>query len=106
MPGGDAGHTDCTQVMADGHMRRVYFAQSAGHVGVNHAIGLPATHADHFVAGRKSRVAAFNHFTDGTAYHHAVERLRQGLAFDVVHAPAHVRIEAEVFVFDQHLVVL
>lgn len=50
-------------------------------------------------------MAAFHHFTDRAPNHDAVERLRQGIAFDIVHAAAHIGVKAEVFVFDQHLLI-
>jgi hypothetical protein len=87
-------------------MLGIYLAQNAGRVCIHHTVGLPAAHADHFVSCGKTGMAAFHHFADRAADHHAVERLRQGIAFHIVHATAHVGVEAQVFVFHQNLLVL
>jgi hypothetical protein len=42
-------------------------------------------------------------FAGGAADHRLAERLRRGVAFGFAHAPAHVRIERQVVVADQHL---
>ena len=40
---------------------------------------------------------------DRAALHHLVERLRLGVALGVVHAAAHVRVEAQEVVAHEHL---
>jgi hypothetical protein len=51
-------------------------------------------------------VAAFHHLAHGAALHHLAQRLRLGVALGVVHAAAHVRVEAQEVVAHQHLAVL
>ena len=50
VPGGDAGHADGAQVVRQRHMGGVDLAQRARLVGIDHAVLLPAAHADHLVA--------------------------------------------------------
>jgi hypothetical protein len=51
-------------------------------------------------------IAALDHLADRAALHHLAQRLRLGVALGVVHAPAHVRVEAQEVVAHQHLAVL
>jgi hypothetical protein len=81
-------------------------AQQAGRGAVEHRVLLPAAGADHLVAGGKVRVARFDHLTDRAALHHGVQRLRRRIALAVVHAAAHVGVQAQVVVAHQHLAVL
>ena len=71
----------------------VNLAQRAQLLGVHHAELLPAAHAHHGVTHGKLWTSAFNNLTDRAANHDLTERLGGGVAFGVVHATAHVRIE-------------
>jgi hypothetical protein len=106
VPGRDAGHAHGAQVVRQGHMGGVHLAQGAGGVGIDHAVLLPATHAHHLVARGVLGVAALDHLAHRAADHHAVQRLGGGVALALVHAAAHVGVQAEVVVAHQHLAVL
>ena len=84
-------------------MGGVDLAQHPRLVSIDHAVFLPAAHADHAVAGGKFGVAAVHHLAHGAANHHAVERLRRDIAFAVVHATTHIRVQAQEMVPHQHL---
>jgi hypothetical protein len=106
VPGRDAGHADRAQVVAQRHVGGVHLAQRAGLVGVDHAVLLPAAHADDLVAGLEARVLRLDHLADDAALHHLAQRLRLGVALAGVHAPAHVGVQAQEVVLHQHLAVL
>jgi len=48
-------------------------------------------------------VARLLHLAARAADHHLAQRLGLGVALAVVHAPAHVRVQAQVMVAHQHL---
>ena len=106
VPGGHARHADRTQVMRQRHVGGVHLAHRAGCFGIDHAVFLPATHAHDLVAGAETGRAALNHFARRAALHHLAQCLRYGIAFAVVHAAAHVRVQAQEMVAHQHLAVL
>ena len=87
-------------------MRSVYLAQRAHGVAVHYAVVLPAAHADYFVANGKLIILRFNHLAHGAALHHLAQGLGYGVAFALVHAAAHVGVQAHVMVAYQHLAVL
>ena len=106
IPGGDAGHTDSTQVGTQRYMGGVDLAQRTELGCIHHAVLLPATHAYHLVARREFRVLGFKYLTDGTATHGLAQGLWLGIALGIVHAAAHVRVQAQVVMAHQHLTVL
>ena len=106
VPGGDARHADRAQVMRQRNMRRVNLAQRAHLLCVDHAELLPATHADDGVARLEFWRAAFKHLAGRAALHDLPERLRCRVALGVVHAAAHVGVQAQKVVAHQHLAVL
>src|SRR6185369_16835009 len=103
VPRGDPGHADRTQIRRERHVLGVDLAQHAGLAAVDDRVLLPATVADDVVAGLVVRMARFDDFADGAALHHLVERLRLRVALGVVHAAAHVRVEAQEVVANEHL---
>src|SRR3954447_911445 len=48
-------------------------------------------------------VSRSDHFADRAADHDLVEVLGGGIGFRLIHAPAHVGIEREIMVLDEHL---
>ena len=106
IPGGHAGHADCAQVVRQRHMGGVDLAQCAQDIGIDHAVLLPAAHADHLVTGFEFGVLAVHHFAHGATDHHLTQRLGHGVALALVHAAAHVGVQAHEVVLDQHLAVL
>jgi hypothetical protein len=79
---------------------RIDFANRAA---VSDAVFLPSAHANDLVAGVEAGVFRRHHLAGGAADHHLIERLRRGVALRVAHAAAHVRIERQPIVTDQHL---
>ncbi len=77
-----------------------------GWSAVDDAVFLPAAHADDLVADLELGRAALHHFAGRAALHHLAQRLRRGVALGVVHAAAHVGVQAEEVVPHQHLAVL
>ena len=106
MPCGDTWHTDSTQEVADRHVSGINLAKHGRHIGIHHAVGLPAAHADHFVAHGKLGMTALHHLAHSACNHDCVQGLWRGIAFAVVHAATHIGVQAHVLVFDQHLLVL
>ena len=84
-------------------MGGVYFAKRTKHIGIHHAVGLPAAHADDRIACFEFGVTAFQDFTYRAANHHLTQGLGRRVAFAVVHAPAHVGVQAEKVMAHQHL---
>ena len=103
VPGGDARHAHRAEERRQRNATRVDLAQHAGGRSVEERVLLPAAHPDHAVARSVARVLRRDDLADGAAQHHLAERLRLGIAPGVVHAPAHVRIEAQETVANQHL---
>ena len=87
-------------------MGGVHLAQGTRLIALDHAVLLPAAHADHLVANGVLRASRLDHFADRTAAHGLAQRLRCGIALGVIHAATHVRVQAEVVVAHQHLAVL
>ena len=86
-------------------MGGVNLAQRAWQVGIDHAVLLPAAHADDLVANGELGVARFGDLAYRAATHGLAQRLGLGIAFGVVHATTHIRIQAEEVVAHQHLAV-
>ena len=103
VPGGHARHAHGAEVMGQRHMGGVDLAQRARLTRVHHAVVLPAAHADHLVASVEFGVFALHHLTHGATDHDFTQGLGSRVALAVVHAPAHVGVEAEKVVLDQHL---
>jgi hypothetical protein len=57
------------------------------------------------IAFGEGGVTAVDHDTRRAANHHLVQLLRRRVALRVIHAPAHVRIERQIVVLDQHLAI-
>ena len=106
VPGGHPRHADCAQVGTERHMGGVDLAHRANQVAVDHAVFLPAAHTHHFVAHGVFGVARFHHLTHGAALHGLPQRLGLGVTLGVVHATAHVRVQAQKVVPHQHLTIL
>ena len=103
IPRRHAGHTDGAQVVRQRHMGRIDLAQRTRGIGIHHAVLLPAAHAHHLVAHGVLGVAAFHHLAHRAANHHFAQGLRCGVALALVHAAAHVGVQAQVVVAHQHL---
>ena len=84
-------------------MGGVDLAQRAELGCVHHAVFLPAAHTDHLIAHGKFRVLGLYHLTHGATNHGLAQRLGLGIVFAIVHAAAHVRVQAQVVVAHQHL---
>jgi hypothetical protein len=83
-------------------IRRINFTQRAGHGCIDDMELLPAAHA-HRVADFETLAARGDDLAGRAPDHDLVERLRGGVAFPRIHAAAHVRVEAQVMMSDQHL---
>ena len=105
IPGRHAGHADGAQVVRQRHMGRIDLAQRTRGIGIHHAVLLPAAHAHHLVAHGVLGVAAFHHLAHRAANHHFAQGLRCGVALALVHAAAHVGVQAQVVVAHQHLAI-
>ena len=106
IPSGHAGHAHSAQIVRQRHMGGVDFAQCTDHIGIHHAVLLPAAHAHHLVTGLEFGVAAVHHLAHGAANHDFAQRLGHGVALALVHAAAHVGVQAHVVVANQHLAIL
>ena len=106
IPSGHAGHADRAEVMRQRYMAGVHLAQGAQNIGINDAVFLPAPHAHDLVTCLEFGVAAVHHLAHGPADHDLAQRLGHGVAFALVHAPAHVRVQAHEVVFHEHLAIL
>ena len=106
VPGRDTRHAHGAQVVRQRHMGGIDLAQRAGLLGIDHAVFLPAAHAHHLVAHRVLGMLALGHFTHGATDHDFAQRLRCGVALALVHAAAHIGIQAQKVVAYQHLAVL
>ena len=87
-------------------MGGVDLAQCAQHIGIDHAVFLPAAHAHHLITNFELGVLTFYHFAHGATEHDLPQSLGHGVALAFVHAATHVRIQAHEVVLDQHLAVL
>ena len=103
VPGRYTGHADCAQIGAQGDVRRIHFFQGAWLASIDHAVLLPAAHADDLVTDFVSFILRFHHFTNRAAAHGLAQGLRRGVAFGVVHAAAHVGVKAEEVMAHQNL---
>ncbi len=86
-------------------MGGVHLAQRTRLVGIHHAVLLPAAHADNLVTDGKLRAFRLDHFAGRAAAHDLTERLRLRITLGVVHAAAHIRVQAHEVMADQHLAV-
>ena len=105
-PGGDARHADRAQVGRQRHAAGVDLAPHRRLRRVDQRIVLPAARAHDLVADLEGRVLRGQHLADAAALHHRIQRLWLRVALAVVHAPAHVRVQAHEMVAHQHLAVL
>ena len=85
-------------------MGGIDFTQHAGGVAVHNAVVLPSTHAHHFVAHMEFRVFAVHHLANGAANHDLAKRLWHCVTFAVIHAATHIRIQTQIMVTHQDLV--
>jgi hypothetical protein len=100
-PGRHAGHAQRPKVSRERNRASVGLAQRSP---VGHTPGLPAERADHLVAGRELRVIGLDNFPGGAAHHDLADFDRFGVRLGIRHADAHVGVERQPFVPDQHLV--
>mmetsp|Transcript_37528 Transcript_37528/g.87551 ORF Transcript_37528/g.87551 Transcript_37528/m.87551 type:complete len:216 (+) Transcript_37528:892-1539(+) len=105
VPGRDAGHADRAQVGRQRDVGGVDLLQHAALRGVDGDELLPAAHADDPVAHREVRVLRLHHLTDRAADHDFVQRLGGCVALALVHAAAHIGVEAQEVVAHPHLAI-
>ena len=103
VPAGHAGHAHRAEVGRQRDVGRVDLLNHAALGRIDDLKLLPAAHADDLVADGKVRILRLDHLARRAADHHLVQRLRRRVALALVHAAAHVRIEAQVVVAHQHL---
>jgi hypothetical protein len=105
VPGGDARHADRAEVGRERDLRAVHLLQHTALIGIDQQVLLPAAHADDLVTDLELRTARIDDFTDRAANHHLVQRLRLGVTPALIHAAAHIGVEAQVMVAHQHLTI-
>ena len=91
--------------MRQGHVGGVNLAQRARLGSIDHAVLLPAAHAHHLVARFEFGVLGLDHLAHRATNHHLAQPLRCSVALAVVHAAAHVGIQAQEVVLDKHLAI-
>jgi hypothetical protein len=73
------------------------------HVQPDQPAVAPAAHVQDQVAGRKAIRAAFQYFANRAARHRFAQLERSGIAFGVIHPPAHIRIDGKPMIANQQL---
>ena len=106
IPSCDTGHTYCAKVMAHRNFFSVDVLECARHICIDQAVCLPAAHALDSLTHFELCIFTFSNFAHSAANHGFTQRLRLCIIFTCIHATAHVRVEAEVMVFNQDLSVL
>ncbi len=101
--GGKTGHAQHTHGGAD---RRLFRIQLAQHLLALHRVFLPATKAEHVIAGFIAIQARFHHLANGSALHHITQLHTGGVGLGRAHAATHVGVQGQVNGLDQNLSVL
>ena len=98
---GETGHAIHAQCGGQRHGTRIQPALKQAAIGDD--MRLPAAVRQHHVAGAEVRMARIDHFRHRAAVHHLADLDRLGVGTAGIHAAAHVRVQREVAVAQQHL---
>ncbi|MNV40978.1 hypothetical protein D3C71_1325990 [compost metagenome] len=99
--GGKSGHAVHTQGGTD--RQAIVLKLAAELVAMDDRVRLPVARSQHMLADGETGMVGGKHFSNGAPFHHRVQRNRCGVGRPLLHATAHVGIQRQIAIAQQHL---